>query len=79
MKNGKHMSQFTVVLDRENDGRIIASVPGVPGCHAYGRSPSEAIKRVTRSLHFYLETAQSLGIPVPKQVNPVAVQVQVAV
>lgn len=79
MKNGKRISQFTVVLDREVDGRIIASVPGVPGCHAYGRSPSEAVKRVTHSLHFYLETVRSLGIPDPKQVKPVAVQVQVAV
>jgi len=37
------MTTYTVVLDRENDGRTIASVPGLPGCHAYGRSAAEAV------------------------------------
>ena len=44
-----------VILDREVDGRVIASVPGIPGCHSYGRTPSEAIRRVRSALRFYLK------------------------
>ena len=45
---------YTVVIDRELDGRVIASVPGLPGCHAYGRTPSEAVRRVKGAVRFYL-------------------------
>jgi len=53
---------YTVILGREEDGRIIASVPGVPGCHAYGRTRSEAVRRVTSALRFFIrETVRSGG------------------
>ena len=34
---------FTLVLDREEDGRWIASVDDLPGVHAYGATRDEAI------------------------------------
>ena len=45
---------YTVVLDREDDGRVMASVPGLPGCHAYGPTPAQAVRRVKAGLRFYL-------------------------
>jgi len=35
-----------VELEREEDGRILASVPDLPGVMAYGISEEEAIRRV---------------------------------
>ncbi|MCC6740730.1 MAG: type II toxin-antitoxin system HicB family antitoxin [Planctomycetia bacterium] len=78
MKNGKRRLSYTVVLSRETDGRIIAEVPGVPGCLVYGRTAKEAVRRATSALNFHLESLRELGLPAPKQVAPVAVQVQVA-
>jgi predicted RNase H-like HicB family nuclease len=46
---------YTVVLDREIDGRVMASIRGVPGCHAYGGTPREAVRRVQSALRFYLK------------------------
>lgn len=70
---------YTVVLDREDDGRLMASVPGVPGCHAYGRTPSEAVRKVTSALRFYLTEIIRSGRRPPVQPKPIAVKVSVAV
>jgi len=35
-----------VEIDREDDGRILASVPELPGVMAYGATTEEAVRRV---------------------------------
>ena len=37
---------LTVSFDREDDGRWIAVVESIPGCHVYGSSRADALKRV---------------------------------
>lgn len=35
-----------VELDREEDGRVLASVPDLPGVMAYATTPEEAVRKV---------------------------------
>jgi predicted RNase H-like HicB family nuclease len=35
-----------IEMDRETDGRFLASVPDLPGVMAYGTSESEALRKV---------------------------------
>ena len=72
-------TSYTVVLDRELDGRYIASVPGIAGCHTYGRTPAAAVRRARAALQFYLKGVLSEGKKLPTQPKPVAVRVSVAV
>ena len=37
---------FTLEIDREIDGRIIAEVPALPGVLVYGHSEQEALAKV---------------------------------
>lgn len=37
---------LTVDFDREEDGRWIALVESIPGCHVYGATREEALARV---------------------------------
>lgn len=37
---------FTVELDREDDGRWIAEIPGIPGALAYGPTEGKALAAV---------------------------------
>jgi predicted RNase H-like HicB family nuclease len=37
---------WTIELDRENDGRWIAEIPGLPGVMVYGKTKNDAIKKV---------------------------------
>lgn len=38
-----------VEVEREVDGRILASVPDLPGVMAYGVSEDEAVRKVSQS------------------------------
>lgn len=67
-----------MILEREEDGRVIASVPGVPGCHAYGRAPAGAVRRVKAAPRFYLKEILREGRRVPIQPKPVAVEISLA-
>ena len=37
---------YTIELDREQEGRCIAEIPQLPGVMAYGKSQSEAERKV---------------------------------
>jgi len=49
--------KYRVVLDRDESGAWIATVPAVPGCHTYGRSLVEARRRVRDALSLWVEDA----------------------
>jgi len=67
-----------VLFDREIDGRVIASVSGVPGCHVYGRNAESALKRIKKALRFYISSLRKIGKNPPRQPHPVAVEIELA-
>jgi predicted RNase H-like HicB family nuclease len=69
--------RYVVTIERETDGRFIASVPEVPGCHVYGRTRRQAVERAQRALQFYVDSLRHQGRRPPKQ-PLVAIEVVVA-
>ena len=69
--------RYVVTIERETDGRFIASVPEVAGCHVYGRTRREAATRAQRALQFYVDALREQDRKPPKQ-PLVAVEVVVA-
>jgi predicted RNase H-like HicB family nuclease len=69
--------RYVVTIEREADGRFIASVPEVPGCHVYGRTRRQAVSRARAALQFYVSSLRVEGRKPPKQ-PLVAVEVVVA-
>ena len=69
--------RYVVTIDREEDGRFLASVPAVPGCHVYGRTRRQAVDRARRALQFYIDSLRGRGRKPPRQ-PLVAVEVEVA-
>jgi predicted RNase H-like HicB family nuclease len=69
--------RYVITIERETDGRYIASVPEVPGCHVYGRTRRQAVGRAHRALQFYVDSLRSQGQKPPRQ-PLVAVEVEVA-
>src|SRR6185295_14130529 len=53
--------RYVVTIERETDGRFIASVPEVPGCHVYGRTRRQAVERARRALQFYVDSLRDQG------------------
>lgn len=38
--------QFNLIIDQEQEGYYVASVPGLHGCHTQARSLDEILERV---------------------------------
>ena len=60
------MISYTVVLEREDDGRYSVYVPDLPGCASMGRTKKEAVANMREALTCYLEGLRKLKWPIPK-------------
>ncbi len=47
--------QFDVVIERDEEGFYVASVPQLPGCHTQGRSLDEVTARIREAIELCLE------------------------
>ncbi|MFA5786164.1 MAG: type II toxin-antitoxin system HicB family antitoxin [Actinomycetota bacterium] len=52
------MKTYTVVIERDESGAWIARVPGVPGCHTYGRTLQAARRRIREALGLWVPDAE---------------------
>jgi len=46
---------FTVVIERDEDGIYVASVPELVGCHTQAKTLDELRERITEAVQLYLE------------------------
>lgn len=49
---------FKTIIEQDEDGIFVASVPSVPGCHSQGKTYEEAVKNVKEALELALEVAK---------------------
>jgi predicted RNase H-like HicB family nuclease len=47
--------QFDVVIERDEEGCHVASVPQLPGCHTQARSLDEVTPRIREAIELCLE------------------------
>jgi predicted RNase H-like HicB family nuclease len=52
--------QFDVVIERDEEGYYVASVPQLPGCHTQARSLDEVTQRIREAIELCLEEE---GVP----------------
>ncbi len=47
--------EFSVIIERDADGYLVASVPNLPGCHTQAKSLDELITRIREAIELCLE------------------------
>ena len=47
--------ELTVVIERDEEGWLVASAPALPGCHTQGRTIEEVRERVREAIQLCLE------------------------
>lgn len=47
--------KFTVVVERDEEGYYVASVPELPGCHTQAKTLDELTTRIREAIEAYLE------------------------
>ncbi|MBW4482412.1 MAG: type II toxin-antitoxin system HicB family antitoxin [Tildeniella torsiva UHER 1998/13D] len=55
-----------IIYWSEDDQAFVVEVPELPGCAADGETYQEAVANVEIVIHEWIETAQSLGRPIPE-------------
>jgi predicted RNase H-like HicB family nuclease len=57
--------RYTVILQKEEDGGYVATVPILPGCVSQGDTRQEALKNIEEAVEVYLEDVRAAGESVP--------------
>ena len=47
--------EFSVIVERDEEGYYVASVPALPGCHTQARSLDKLLKRIVEAIELCLE------------------------
>ncbi len=59
--------RYTVILERDPTGILVAHVPALRGCVSQGRNKREAIRNIKEAIALYIETLIENGRPVPTE------------
>ena len=57
--------RYTVILQKEEDGGFVVTVPVLPGCVSQGDTREEALRNIEEAIEVYLEDVRAAGEPVP--------------
>ncbi len=52
---------FKIFIKKGEDGKYIASVPSLAGCHSQGQTIDEARKNIEEAVKGYLKVAKKFG------------------
>jgi predicted RNase H-like HicB family nuclease len=74
VKKVRKVQRYTVVLERDDDGLCVASIPALPGCHTQGRSLDQAMRRTREAAELWLEAHREQRGGVPRPLDLVGVQ-----
>jgi predicted RNase H-like HicB family nuclease len=53
--------EFNVIVERDEDGFYVATVPSLPGCHTQAKSLDALMERVREAIELHLESYPDSG------------------
>jgi antitoxin HicB len=57
--------RYTVILQKEEDGGYVVTVPVLPGCVSQGDTREEALRNIEEAIELYIEDMRATGESVP--------------
>ncbi|MGA9099612.1 MAG: type II toxin-antitoxin system HicB family antitoxin [Methanotrichaceae archaeon] len=55
--------KFSVLVEKDEDGYYVATVPSLPGCHTQAKSLDDLLDRIKEAIEVYLEAEKDIEIP----------------
>ena len=56
---------YTVIIEREEDGSYHAFCPALRGCHSQGDTYEETIQNIQEAIALYIESLKAHSEPIP--------------
>ena len=66
---------YRVLIETDEDGVFVATVPALPGCVADEPTRAEALARVREAIALYIESLEAHGDPIPPPITEELVEV----
>lgn len=60
--------EFTVVIERDEDGRYIAICPALQGCYTEGETEAEVRELIADAIRLYIEHRLETGEPIAEEI-----------
>jgi len=61
--------RFTVVLEKDEDGIYVATVPALPGCISDGSTVEEAMANIKEAIQGFIEDMIADGEAIPHDID----------
>lgn len=55
------MKEFSVIIEKDEDGYFVASVPALRGCHTQAKSLDTLMKRIKEAIELCLEVEKPIS------------------
>jgi antitoxin HicB len=69
--------KFRILVETDEDGAFVATVPSLPGCVSQGATRAEAVSNVREAIEGYVESLRERGEPIPPSIHEEVVDVAV--
>ncbi len=69
--------EFRAIIEKDEDGWFVVTVPALPGCISQGKTQKEAIKNIKEAIELHLRSLAEDGIPLnqTQQVAKISVSI----
>jgi predicted RNase H-like HicB family nuclease len=61
--------KFRAIIESDEDGVFVATVPSLPGCISQGATRVEAVRNIREAIAGYVESLRERGEPIPPSIN----------
>jgi predicted RNase H-like HicB family nuclease len=69
--------EFTIVIEKDEDGRYLAICPALQGCYTEGETEQEARELIKDAIRLHIESRPSRNEPIYQEVGSEKVRVAV--
>ncbi len=69
--------EFTIVIERDEDGRYVAICPALPGCYTEGESEAEARELIEDAIRLHIESRRARHEPINEEVSSGRIRIAV--
>jgi predicted RNase H-like HicB family nuclease len=71
--------KFKVILEEDEDGWFVVTVPSLPGCISQGKTKEEALENIKEAIELHLTSLAEEGIPLKpsKKISETTVAVEI--
>lgn len=56
--------KFKILIEKDEDGYYIATVPALPGCISQGKTEKEAKNNIKEAIELHLKALAEEGVPI---------------